>query len=109
MKTRIHHTCINADPFDWYVDFFRTVFGMEIERTRGEAPARQVWFSEGIQLDEVPGAADPGGIYSHISIGVDDIPGTARRAIDFGCAPLAKGSHWFALPNGVQMELKPYR
>lgn len=109
MKARIHHVALNVADLDWYLRFFQEVFGMQIERTRGEAPGRCVWLAEGIQLNEKPDAADNGNICDHISIGTDAIPETVARAIELGCAPLPNGAHWFALPNGAKVELKPYR
>ena len=113
MKTRIHHAAIRTSDLEWYVDFFQQVFGMTIERTRGEKPNRQVWLYEGIQLVETQEVEDlpAAGLCDHISLGVDLDPETvAKTAIDHGCSPIeGKGAHWFALPNGVPMELKPYR
>ena len=113
MKTRIHHTAIRTNDLEWYTDFFQHVFGMTIEKTRGEKPNRQIWLYEGIQLVEVQEASDlpVSGLYDHISLGVDQDPeSAAKAAIDYGCRPIeGKGVHWFMLPNGIQMELKPYR
>ena len=109
MKSRIHHAALNVADLDWYRAFFEQVFDMTIERVAGEPPSRKIWFLEGIQLDETAEAADVGNIVGHVSIGVEDIPGTVERAVGMGCTRLPNGAHWFALPNGVKMELKPLR
>ena len=111
MHSNIHHAALSVQDFDWYVDFFSNVVGMTVERTRGEKPHRIVWFSQGIQINEVsddlrqshPAACD------HISIGVDIDPVEAAGiAKAHGCHTAeGKGAHWFALPNDVLIELKP--
>ena len=118
MKTKIHHAAVNVCELDWYAGFFQDVFGMTVERTAGEAPSRQIWFREGIQLIEKAEGGKAGGQTvlahegcDHISLGVDEDPVCmAKRAVDRGGKPVeGKGEHWFSLPNGVQIELKPYR
>lgn len=42
MRSNIHHASISVRDFDWYVDFFSTVFEMTVERIRGEKPSRQL-------------------------------------------------------------------
>ena len=113
MISRIHHVAIAVQDFEWYVSFFTDVFNMTVERTAGEVPKRQLWFAQGVQIVESaddrpvngPAACD------HISIGVDNDPEEAASlAIAHGCSKVdGKGAHWFALPNGVLMEMKPLR
>lgn len=113
MRSNIHHVSLSVKDFDWYVDFFSKVFEMTVERTRGEKPSRILWFSQGIQINEVsedrhqtqPAVCD------HISIGVDIDPVEASEiAKANGCHTAdGKGAHWFALPNDVLIELKPLR
>ena len=113
MVSRIHHAAIAVVDFDWYVKFFTDVFHMTVVRTAGEKPVRQLWFDEGIQIVECPvdRPADVPQACDHISIGVDVDPvEAARLAIRHGCMAVeGKGEHWFALPNGVRIELKPYK
>ena len=113
MRSNIHHASISVRDFDWYVDFFSTVFEMSVERIRGEKPSRQLWFSQGIQINEVAEdrhLTEPA-VCDHISIGVDIDPVEAAGiAIAHGCRAVeGKGAHWFALPNDVLIELKPLR
>lgn len=61
MKPHLHHAALNVADLDWYAAFFQETFAMEVRRTSGEAPARKIWFSEGIQLNECPDAAAAGG------------------------------------------------
>lgn len=109
MRSQLHHVCICITEFDWYKDFFMEVFDMEIERTAKEKPARQLWFKQGIQLKEVTEPEILGTSTDHISLGVDDIPSVVAHAIRLGCKELPNGAHWFALPDGLKIELKSFR
>lgn len=112
MKASIHHAAILTGDYSWYVNFFKDVFHMTVARTRGEAPCRQLWFAEGIQINEL---AEEKEIFpencalDHISLGVDIDPvEAAAEAIRYGCRKAeGVGPHWFVLPNGVMMEMKP--
>ena len=108
MKVRLHHVCIGVADYDWYLHFFAEVMGMTVERKKGEAPKRQLWFNEGIQLKELEATETQGSAVDHISIGAEDIPAMVEAAIAHGCSPLPNGEHWFALPDGTKIELKPY-
>lgn len=103
---KLDHISMYVDDFDWYVRLFRDVFGMTVRRTKGEAPKRNLWFAEGLQLRECVQLPAADGVYDHLAFAVEDIPGTVALAIANGCSPMPKG-HWFALPNGAQVELKP--
>ncbi len=105
MKSQLHHAALNVQDIKWYTAFFQEVFGMEIRKTAGAAPAQKIWFVEGIQLNECRETPVVGGAYDHISIAVPDVAGTVDAALKAGCTPLPNGAHWFALPNGVKVEL----
>lgn len=113
MKARIHHAALLTADFEWYVNFFQEVFHMTVVRTAGEAPNRQLWFAEGIQINELARDAEvfpENCACDHISLGVDlDPVAAAKLAIQYGCRKAeGKGDHWFVLPNGVMMEMKPF-
>ena len=112
MKAGIHHAALLTENYQWYTDFFQEVFHMTIARTAGEAPNRQLWFKEGIQINELAQGSEvfpENCACDHISLGVDMDPvAAANLAIQYGCRKAeGKGDHWFVLPNGVMMELKP--
>ena len=110
MISKIHHAALCVRDFDWYVDFFGRVFQMTVQRTSGEAPRRMLWFEQGIQINEMAdGAEQPGNICDHISLGTDiDPEEAAALAIENGCRRAeGKGAHWFELPCGVRIEMKP--
>ena len=109
MKGYLNHVAIAVDRFEWYRSFFEECFGMEVDRTAKEAPNRVLWFKEGIQLCEnlAASSAEAVQLTDHISIGVPDVPAAVAQALSLGCTSLPNGAHWFALPNGVKLELKP--
>lgn len=111
MKAHLHHVALNVTDFTWYENFFTTLFEMTISRTAGTDAEgnRKVWFTEGIQLNEVPMCSSPQSdlpTVDHISLAVDNISLTIACALECGCSRLPEGEHWFALPNGVKVELK---
>ncbi len=112
MQTRIHHAAVRTNDLEGYTEFFQRVFEMKIAKTAGEKPNRQLWFFEGVQLIETPdtdGLAAVG-LCDHIALGVDKDPAAvAKLAIENGCSPVEdKDARWFALPNGVRVEMMPY-
>ena len=107
MKTQLNHTALNVKEFDWYFDFFQRVFDMEVQRERGDRPGRQVWFKQGVQLNEVAADEVPGKLYDHLGFVVEDVPALKALAVKNGCTHLEGKDHWFILPNGVRIELKP--
>lgn len=105
-ELQLHHVSIMVDDYEWYVSLFRDVFGMTVQRENGESPKRNLWFEEGIQLRECETLPTANGVYDHFAFGSDDIPGTVAKAVAAGCQPMDK-PHWFRLPNGAGVELKP--
>ena len=101
--TSLHHVALCVTEFDQYVDLFLKL-GMQIRKTAGEAPKRQLWFCEGIQLNETA-HMEPGNSMDHFALGTDDRSETKKIALENGCTPLSKGDNWIALPNGVRVEL----
>ena len=105
MGSQLHHVALNVADLPWYAAFFREVFGMTARKAAGAAPGRKLWFAEGIQLNECPEPPSGGSVCDHISIAVPDVAGTVRAALRAGCTHLPNGEHWFALPNGLMIEL----
>lgn len=109
MIATIHHVALNVKDYDWYFRFFEEVFEMTVEREKGEAPKRQVWFNEGIQLNEVDDMGEMGSMYSHIGIASDDWDTVIERAVARGCKQYTDKKHWFDMPDGFAIELKKPR
>ncbi len=107
MSNIINHVAFRIKDFDWYVRFCEDVLGMTISRTKGEAPKRQIWFGEGIQLMEVLEEPEMiGDIFHHIGLHSDCVSETVEKALALGCREVEGKPHWFELPNGVFVELK---
>ena len=85
MAGQVHHVAVNSANFEQTVHFFEEVFQMEVSRTSGEAPARKLWFRQGIQ--------------------VSDKAETIKKASAFGCAVVPGKPHWFTTPDGIVIEL----
>ena len=103
---RIDHAAIRTKSYEEAQQFFEDVFEMHMWREIGEKPGRKCWYKEGIQLCEVEelNAASENG-YDHISIAVDS---EAEIMEKIKAYPIkAINDHWFSLPNGTKIELKP--
>ena len=103
---RIDHAAIRTKSYEEAQRFFEDVFEMHMWREIGEKPGRKCWYKEGIQLCEVEelNAASENG-YDHISIAEDS---EAEIMEKIKAYPIkAINDHWFSLPNGTKIELKP--
>lgn len=105
MICQLHHIALNIDNLEWYISFFQKIFHMEIRKMIGVAPNRKVWFIEGVQLNECFDLPPGCGIYDHIAFAVPNIKETVEAALQIGCTSLPNKKHWFALPNGIMIEL----
>lgn len=106
----IDHAAFNAADPAWYVEFFRAVFGLEVVcEVRDETGAlRQVWLDGGVQIDR--GEERPNGLITHLSLRTPDMALAVQDALARGAASVeGKGAHWVRLPNGVALELKPWK
>lgn len=109
MRIMLHHTSISVTDFEWHIQFFKEVFHMHEYRVKGEAPNRSIWFSEGIQLDELPDGQDDemrASFPAHIAFQTDDLEVILSRAYELGCKQYKDKHHWFVMPNGLKVEIK---
>lgn len=100
---RLHHVAIATINFEQYKELFEKL-GMTIKREVGQAPTRQLWFYEGIQLKEISDL-DSGNNVDHIALETEDVEGTIRTALSNGCKSDPRGNNWFILSNGTAIEL----
>ena len=105
MAGRLHHMAINSANFEQTVRFFQEVFQMEVSRTRGDAPSRQLWFQQGIQINEVSEIAPAEGVWDHVGIEVSDKVDILNKISSYGCTVLPNKPHWFRTPDGFVIEL----
>ena len=103
---RIDHAAIRTKSYEEAQRFFEDVFEMHMWREIGEKPGRKCWYEEGIQLCEVEelDAASENG-YDHISIAVDSEAEIMEKIKAYPVKAI--NDHWFSLPNGTKIELKP--
>lgn len=106
MKTKIDHVALCVHNFEWHIHFFEEVFGMEVEKAKGVAPERKVWFREGIQLNESVSKTTDGGTLDHIGIKADGKENIIAESEKFGCKRFQKRDNWFQTPTGIIIELK---
>lgn len=105
MTARLDHVALNVVHMEETLEFFQTVFGMEVAKTNGDAPMRKVWLRQGIQLNETPNKTFENGVMDHIAIHVEDIS-TIMKEVKHRNLPLIPGKeNWFCLSNGVVIEL----
>ncbi len=103
---KIDHAAIRTASYENAQKFFEDVFEMHMWREIGEKPGRKCWYKEGIQLCEVEelDAASENG-YDHISIAVDSEAEIMEKIKAYPVKAI--NDHWFSLPNGTKIELKP--
>lgn len=103
---KIDHAAIRTASYENAQKFFEDVFEMHMWRESGEKPGRKCWYKEGIQLCEVEelDAASENG-YDHISIAVDSEAEIMEKIKAYPVKAI--NDHWFSLPNGTKIELKP--
>lgn len=102
---QLHHVCIATTEYDRFRALFEK-FGMTMKKETGEAPNRQFWFREGVQLKEVT-TVEKGSNVDHFALSSADIPETVRIALENGCTQDPRGERWFALPDGTVIEMMP--
>lgn len=106
MAGKLHHVALPTAQFSQTVGFFRQVFSMTISKEAGVAPARQLWFHEGIQLNEVSYLSQGQGACDHVAIAVEDRAACIQRALSAGCTQIpGKPEHWLRMPEGICLEL----
>lgn len=103
---KIDHAAVRTTAYEDAQKFFEDVFEMHMWREIGEKPGRKCWYKEGIQLCEVEelDAASENG-YDHISIAVDSEAEIMEKIKAYPVKAI--NDHWFSLPNGTKIELKP--
>lgn len=115
----IDHAAIRAKDFEWHLDFFQRVFGMDITLTDPRdvdlvndfARVRQVWVG-GIQLqraEDFNPAEHTDDRLHHVGIAVSDVAATLDKvyAVEGVTQAPGKDRNWFILPEGLMIEVIP--
>lgn len=105
MTSRLDHVALNVAHFEEALEFFQTVFGMEVTKVNGDAPMRKVWLKQGIQLNEVPQKPSETGVVDHIAIRVEDVSAIMNEVKCRNLTLISGKENWFYLSNGIVIEL----
>jgi len=92
MKTGFHHVGLKVKDFDKTVKFYKEVLGLQekLAWKMGDDDAIMLTMSDGGILEIFSGGTDSdeaNARWSHFAIAVDDVPGTYKKAVDFGAKP----------------------
>ena len=92
---KIDHAGLLTESYEDAQRFFEEVFGI------------RCWYMEGIQLNETAEKIDTEAQngYGHISIAVESVSETMEKLTGYPVKVM--NDHWFQLPNGTKIELKP--
>ena len=102
----LEHVAIRVQDIHWHIRFFRDVLGMTVRRVKGSAEApEQVWTIGGIQLVADPGFKGPEGRLGHLGVMAEDVEAVLTEAANWGVQQLPQGRNWFALPDGLRIEV----
>ena len=103
----VEHAAVRVKDLQWHVDFFAQVFGMTVwKKSQPGDKLTQIWLTGGVQLIYSPdfkGAAD--GQLGHLGLMVNDMEKVLEKAHALGAKELPQGRNWFALPEGIAIEV----
>lgn len=103
----VEHVAVRVKDLQWHIHFFEQVFGMSIRKKSQPGDAlTQVWLHGGIQLLYAPDFDSAAhGQLAHLGIMVNDMEKTLEKAYALGVKQLPQGKNWFALPEGICIEI----
>ncbi len=106
-KSYLEHTAVRVKDIQWHIRFFREALGMPIRNVQGsEDDPAQVWTVGGVQLVSDKNFEGPEGRMVHLGIMTEDLEAALKEVYSFeGVTELPQGHNWFALPDGLQVEL----
>jgi catechol 2,3-dioxygenase-like lactoylglutathione lyase family enzyme len=103
----LEHTAVRVKDIHWHIRFFEEALGMPVKRVQGEqADPIQVWTVGGVQIVAAKDFEGPEGRMVHLGIMTEDLEAALIEVYRFeGVRELPNGHNWFALPDGLQVEL----
>ena len=106
-KSYLEHTAVRVKDIHWHIRFFEQALGMPLRSVQGEKEdPKQVWTVGGVQLVSDKSFEGPEGRMVHLGIMTDDLEAALDEVYKFpGVTQLPNGRNWFALPDGLQVEL----
>ena len=105
MGVYVDHVGFVTTDLEASVKFFQDVFGMTVKEVKGEAPKRKLWMNEGLQLNEVAAYDQTKNMFHHLALHVDNKEEILSKIGAYGCKPAEGKAHWFAMPDGMLIEL----
>ncbi len=105
-KSYIEHAAVRVRDIHWHIRFFRDALGMDIREIDGPADnPRQVWLIGGVQLISEVGFSGPEGRLGHLGVMTEDLEAALEEVARWEVRELPQGRNWFALPDGLCVEL----
>jgi catechol 2,3-dioxygenase-like lactoylglutathione lyase family enzyme len=105
-RSYVEHVAVRVKDIGWHIRFFRDVLGMPLREVEGAAEhPQQVWLVGGLQLISEPSFEGPEGRIAHLGIMTEDLEAAITEAHAHGVSQMPQGRHWFALPDGLSIEL----
>ena len=105
-RSTLEHIAIRVKDIHWHIRFFREALGMTLRSVDGpEDRPKQVWTIGGLQLVSDPDFEGPEGRIAHLGIMTEDLEGALEEVYKWGVTQMPQGRHWFALPDGLTIEL----
>lgn len=106
-ESHLDHTAVRVQDIKWSILFFQEVFDLEVVKSAGANDSLEnVWLSEGIQLVSDTTFKGPEGRLDHLGFVVKDPEVFRKRLIKWGA--LETKPDWYALPDGIVIELKKW-
>jgi len=106
----LEHTAIRVKDIHWHIRFFREALGMTVRNIQGsEEEPTQAWTVGGVQLVSDKGFDGPEGRMVHLGIMTEDLEAALEEVYKWDVTELPQGHNWFALPDGLQIELMQAR
>src|SRR4030042_5237041 len=102
----LHHTAFRVKDIHWHIRFFEQAVGMPVQRVQGgEDKPAQVWMVGGAQLVSDKGFDGPEGRMAHLGLMTEDLEAALDEIYKWGVTEMPQGRNWFALPDGLVIEL----
>jgi hypothetical protein len=106
-KSYLEHTAVRVKDIHWHIRFFKEALGMPIRNVQGAADDPvQLWLIGGVQLVSDKKFEGPEGRMVHLGIMTEDLEAALNEVYKFeGVTQMPNGRNWFALPDGLAVEL----
>jgi catechol 2,3-dioxygenase-like lactoylglutathione lyase family enzyme len=102
----IGHTAVKVSDIAGMTALLEDLLGCRVSRRMGDAEApSNVWFEEGLQLVHDSDYAGPEGRLHHLGVLVADREAMVQECERRGFAEVR--TNWYALPDGLVLELLP--